>query len=117
MYELSLEGKTVRILSKAPNIMHRANLALQSKEQQPTADLLSVAEEARALREELEPTIIALRQRWNKVKEDVISGKHETDVVLELMNCHFLRSYTLGLAIAIFVNEIRITVSQNPLSI
>ncbi|OAP54320.1 hypothetical protein AYL99_11421 [Fonsecaea erecta] len=112
LYELSPEGQAVQCLTRIPNLMRRSKAALTGglAYHDQLADL---QREAHALRANLQPALSRVRQRWqkNSVATDiaVVGMPHLTS----LGHCHFLRTYSLGLAIAIFINELRLALCLN----
>ena len=103
--ELSPEGQGVQCLTRLPNLMRRSKAALSKNDQPALAHLHTLTG---SLRHELEPSLSKLRQRWrdNLNSTNIITPK--STPMAELVRCHFLRSYALGLAIAILINEVRI---------
>ncbi|KIW31411.1 uncharacterized protein PV07_03062 [Cladophialophora immunda] len=107
LYELSPEGQAVQCLTRVPSLMRRIKAAL-------TGDLLHQAtladleKEAHALRADLEPALSRLRQRWQKNSSATDIAAKGLPHLAGLGHCHFLRTYSLGLAIAIFINEARL---------
>lgn len=116
LYALSPEGKAVQCLTRAPNLMRRAKAVLENSNQ-CQADLTKLQGEARCLRDDLEPHLSSLRQRLHAIEEIAVSGNPELNIWLGLRHCHYIRSYSLGLAIAIFINEIQVAISADPSSI
>jgi hypothetical protein len=123
LYELSPEGQTVQLLTRVPNLMRRTRAALTEDPSTTglAAPLLlhrlpALQTEADALRTDFEKPLSKLRQRWidyaNSDPTASPSRKYAntTPLVQAIAHCHFLRSYALGLAIAIIINEVRLAV-------
>ncbi|OAL17223.1 hypothetical protein AYO22_11788 [Fonsecaea multimorphosa] len=109
LYELSPEGQAVQCLTRVPNLMRRSKAALTGDLGHHDYQLADLRKEAHAIRADLEPALSRLRQRWqkNSAASDivVITGMPH---LADLGHCHFLRTYSLGLAIAIVINEVRL---------
>ncbi|EXJ71589.1 uncharacterized protein A1O5_05397 [Cladophialophora psammophila CBS 110553] len=107
LHELSPEGQAVQCLTRVPNLMRRSKAALTG-DLYHQAELPDLKEQAHNLRADLEPALSKLRRRWlkNSANSDIlVPGKPQ---LAGLWHCHFLRTYCLGLAIAIFINEARL---------
>jgi hypothetical protein len=97
LYSLTPEGQTVACMTRLPNHMLRTKEALLRPIQDPIEiDLLRT--QGNAIRADLDDALEKLRSQWLKN-----SGNDPG-----LWHCHFLRSYTLALAIAIIINEARL---------
>lgn len=108
LHELSSEGQIVHCLTRLPNLMRRAKIAL-SGDFDDLAKIPVLRKEAHSIREDLEPPVSKLRQRWYENKEKSVAAAQKTNSVLDaLWHCHILRTYAFGLAVAIFVNEGRL---------
>ena len=103
MYKLSAEGRSVQCLTRLPNLMSRSKAALGGSHQNDIVELRILAH---GLRDELSSSLSTLRQRWHENTTEIVDPKKP--LYTDLMRCHFLRSYALGLAIAIFINEVRL---------
>ncbi|KAK5279804.1 hypothetical protein LTR20_000054 [Exophiala xenobiotica] len=114
-YALSAEGRAVQCLTRLPNLMRRAKkvLLLQGIDQQSHFELAVLQHEAQRLRDELEPSLIDVQKRYEGVSSSTasLSKKHRRSELAGLIHCHYIRTYSIGLAIVIFVNELRIAVS------
>ena len=113
LYELSPEGKVVQCMTRLPNLMRRAKATLENSNR-CQADLISLQGEARWVRNSLEPQLSSLHQRLHTIGEIAVSGNSELNPWLGLRSCHYIRSYSLGLAVAIFINEIQVALSADP---
>ena len=112
LYELSAEGQSIQCLTRLPNLMSRSKAALDGGHQNDLAELRTLTH---VLRDELSSPLSKLRQRWHENTTQVIDPKRL--IFVDLMRCHFLRSYALGLAITIFVNEVRLALSPDAVDI
>ncbi|EXJ65356.1 hypothetical protein A1O7_01697 [Cladophialophora yegresii CBS 114405] len=134
LYKLSPEGQAVQLLTRVPNLMRRARAALTAtltvaggtqqlryQDSRSTSTLLALQTEANTLRNDFETPLLKLRQRWHDnmhlprpdAEADVdatVSNPRRTTRLQRLLHCHFLRSYALGLAVAIIINEVRLAV-------
>ncbi|KIW91375.1 uncharacterized protein Z519_08271 [Cladophialophora bantiana CBS 173.52] len=107
LHELSPEGQAVQCLTRVPNLMRRSRAALMG-DLYHRDELPDLQEQAHRLRADLEPALSKVRRRWlqNSTNSDtLVPGKPQ---LAGLWHCHFLRTYCLGLAIAIFINEARL---------
>ncbi|EXJ85850.1 hypothetical protein A1O1_06219 [Capronia coronata CBS 617.96] len=112
---LSLEGRLVQCLTRAPNLMRRAK-AMLAMPDGCGRSLVDLQHEAGRLRDDLEPHLSGLRERWHAVavaELDTMFNSQQS-IWVALRDCHYLRSYSLGLAIAIVVNEIQLALSDDP---
>jgi hypothetical protein len=105
--ELSLEGQAVQCVTRLPNLMRRSKAALLEDGRQQ-ALILGLQQELDTLRDELEPALSKLRQRWHANSERKDGTDPRTSLPSSLIHCHFLRTYSLGLTIAILINEARL---------
>ncbi len=110
--ELSPEGQGVQCMTRLPNLMRRSKIALFENNQHALTRLRT---SAHTLRDDLEPSLSKLRQRWRENAGGLV--KPQSTSIAGLVRCHFLRSYALGLAIAIFINEVRLALCPNSPSI
>jgi hypothetical protein len=113
-YALSAEGRAVQCLTRLPNLMRRAKrVLLQGIDQQSHFELAVLQHEAQRLRDELEPSLVDVQKRYEGVASSTasLSKKHLRSELAGLIHCHYIRTYSIGLAIAIFINELRIAVS------
>ncbi|EXJ84985.1 hypothetical protein A1O3_05660 [Capronia epimyces CBS 606.96] len=107
---LSPEGRAIQCLTRAPNLMRRAKAALIAADASES-HLMELRDESQRLRDDLEPHLTTLRQRLGVANSPTVSNDPNATVWLDLRHCHFLRSYSLGLAMAIIINEIVIAVT------
>lgn len=110
------EGRAIQCLTRVPNMMRRAKRALQTANEDPSSasELPLLREEARRLRGDLEPHLSSLRDRVGGVgAPSCASNTAKATVWSDLLDCHHLRTYGLGLGIAIFINEIQLALAQN----
>ncbi|KIW72008.1 hypothetical protein PV04_00232 [Phialophora macrospora] len=132
LYELSPEGQAVQLLTRVPNLMRRTRAALlhtltgdlpatttTTTTAATGAALPALQTEADALRNDFDRPLTKLRQRWSDYVVTLNSDppaprKHLSPLVQAIAHCHFLRTYALGLAIAIIINEVRLAAAIVP---
>ena len=110
---LAPEGLAVRSFTRLPNIMRRARVVLQDVVQH-AAELDQLRTEAASLRAALESFIVEARQRLDDIKETCDLRNSARNIQLNLVHCHYLRTYAFGLALVLMVNEVRIAMSPDP---
>ena len=96
--------------------MHKAKAMIACADQ-CQADLIELQSEARCIRDDLEPHLSDLRQRLLAIQDKIVPGNPKLGNLSDLRHCHYIRTYSLGLAIAIFINEIQLALSIDPWSI
>ena len=113
-YALTPEGSAVQCLTRAPNLMRRAKATLQNPHCRPI-DLEILQAEANQLRYELEPHLRSLRDRFQASSEIEVSDTETSSksIYHTLRSCHYIRTYALGLAIDIVVNEVRLALATS----
>lgn len=107
------EGQLVRSLIPLPNLMRRARAALENPNRYQ-AEIQTLQDEARRLRDDLEPHLSFVRQRLHATKDIAVSGRPQPNPWLGLRDCHYIRSYGLALATAIFINGVQVALSADP---
>ncbi|KAI1612651.1 hypothetical protein EDD36DRAFT_242965 [Exophiala viscosa] len=107
------EGLAVQSFTLLPNIMRRARVALQNVVQY-AAELDHLRSKVARLRADLEPFIVDVRQRLDALGETSDPHNSARNIQLNLVHCHYLRTYAFGLALVLMVNEVRIAMSPDP---
>jgi len=111
-YALSAEGRAVQCFTRLPNLMRRAKKVLQGIDQSHF-ELVILQHEAQSLRDELEPSLIDVQKRFEGMTSTANLSRRLGSELSGLIHCHYIRTYSIGLAIAIFVNELRIAMSTD----
>ncbi|ETI27024.1 hypothetical protein G647_10123 [Cladophialophora carrionii CBS 160.54] len=135
LHGLTPEGQSIRMLTRVPNLMRRARAVLtltltppvtlvggtpqqqQQQYQDIHSTLLALQAEANTLRNDFEAPLSTLRKRWYDnmhprptADVDGTLPNRRTALLQTILHCHFLRTYSLGLAVAIIINEVRLAV-------
>ncbi|KAK4936104.1 hypothetical protein LTR10_022948 [Elasticomyces elasticus] len=110
---LAPEGLAVQSFTRLPNIMRRAKVVLQDVVHHAT-ELHYLRTAAAHLRADLEKFIVEARQRLAAVQETADPHNSARNIHLNLVHCHYLRTYAFGLALVLMVNEVRIAMSPDP---
>ena len=105
--ELSPEGQAVQCMTRLPNLMRRSKAVLQQSSYHQAA-ILALQNEVDGLRDDLETPLSKLRLRWHDTSVEKDGIDPQSSLPLSLVHCHLLRTYSLGLTIAIFINECRL---------
>lgn len=95
----------IQCLARAPSLMRKGGfvLAAESRSQAFSPD---VECEARALRHDLMPVLVKLRDRFHTPASQMVGQGSNGELLIELRYCHFLRTYGLGLFVGIVLNHI-----------
>ncbi|KIV83053.1 hypothetical protein PV11_05113 [Exophiala sideris] len=113
---LAPEGLALQSFTRLANIMRRARIALQDVVHHAT-ELDYLRTEAARLRADLEPFIVEARQRLGAIEETADAHNSARNIHLNLVHCHYLRTYAFGLALVLVVNEVRIAMSPDPANV
>lgn len=111
VYTLSAEGRAVQCLTRLPNLMRRAKKLLQGIDQSHF-ELAILQHQAQSLRDELEPSLIDVQKRFEGMTSTASLSRRLGNELSGLIHCHYIRTYGIGLTIAILINELRIAVSK-----
>ncbi|KAJ9606338.1 hypothetical protein H2200_009299 [Cladophialophora chaetospira] len=111
-YELAPQGQAVQCLTRLPNLMRRIKAALLGGHQAQLPELRALAH---SLRDELDPSLFKLREQWHENMTETVDTKRP--FLPGLLRCHHLRSYGFGLAIGIFINEVRLALCPDAVDI
>jgi hypothetical protein len=112
-HELTQEGKAVQSLTRLPNLMRRSKAFLTGNSY-PQDSLSELRKQFHGLRDELEPSLVSVRERWHATKSQPTTGMHPlVPYPADMIHCHFLRTYSFGLMIVIFINEARLALCPN----
>ncbi|KIW20890.1 hypothetical protein PV08_01469 [Exophiala spinifera] len=116
VYTLSPESQAVECMTRLGNMMRRARTVLQD-DSASQFDKVVIQHEAQGIYNEVQPAVTILRERYQKLKLRMASSEFVPDEMTDFVHCHWVRSYGLGLAITIFINELRIAVWPDPAEI
>lgn len=108
----TLESQAVQCLTRLPNLKRRAKNVLHNGDQHQ-AEIVTLQHEARDVRADLDPVLIGLRARLNDLVESTDAETIRNNTLLALGHCHYLRTHALGIAIAIFIDKLIITLAPD----
>jgi len=95
----------MNFLARAPTLMRRGGFVLgrESRMQEPSP---SIEHEAHVLHQDFLPVLAGFRERFHAIETPKVSGNADATLMIELRNCHYLRTYGLGLFVGIVLNYI-----------
>ncbi|KAJ9643226.1 hypothetical protein H2204_002122 [Knufia peltigerae] len=116
LYSLSPEGQTVQCMTRLANMMRKARTVLEDDSASQFEQVV-IQHEVQGLYQEIQTAVGTLRERYQKYKGDMASSEFVWNDMSDLIHCHTIRTYALGLGITVFVNELRIAVWPDPTEI